>query len=1780
MDIDAEAAKVRWLDVSQLGIVLGRYDGSQRARGAICAVDATGGHGEALAAAGFVPAEGWPGIGLADQVYVSANGISGRRLAGALGAANVRAVELTEEEIKTRFDSALVMRRLDTGRHVLENARPLGVNYAGCEVYESPKGRFFKLRREDGNEVVVLAGSLDAKGEKRRASNAPAFLYADRPEDLARVTDAFARRIAAGEVMKRADFDAMIELAEASKSAYGISRRDFQESLEGSLVRTFSRFADGHRGDPDAVWRFALRLYDGMPTQTERTSTSVAHQQFSTPLPISYLGQRLLGEVAGRTILEPTIGNRSLVSALPKTAVVCGVEIDPKRIAVFGRDTAIADVSVQAGDATEVNFRSAFGVADGFDCTIANPPFATLDQVVKVKVESPLVVGGEIATQRLDHLIVYRTLAARKDSGQSVFIVGADHAIDDGEIAGRTKYLLNYLKDHYHVDGMVDIAGNLYRKMGAAFPIRLLVVGARKAEPAHSADLPTHLRVLRTHDEVREWTDQVLAARAGLAAPVAVSGEAPTGRKLTAKESRPEKEDTEAATADAAVGGGAVEEGGSVIDSVSFASAGEDAALEAALKDGAAAEPPVGEDEFQRGYQPFSKVGEGTTMIPVNLAGPVYEALAGIQGRYGEIDEFVASELDYTTTELGKYFAPEQVDAIALAIAAKKDGRGFLDADQMGVGKGRVLAAMARHARLNDEVPAFVTVKSNLFSDFLERDLVDIGSRHLFQRPFIFNADTKIIDRGGAMTHKSFRPPEFRRCFEGGRLPEGTDIVFLTYSQLSRPEERSSRSKFFHDISMRGELAFLLDEAHNGAGDSYTSENLCKAIENNASPVLYASGTPIKGAKNLRLYSQLLPRTVNYEELLKVIAKDPISLQEALNHEIALSGSLISRELDNRAVVKEFAMATEVERNRMLSDKVSAILMEMSYLCGDVTNLVNERKSEIKQVLKGLPEKEREGSRMNVSSMNFGSRFHAISRQFLLAVKAEQCVREALAAIGRGEKPIIAVQHTGESLLAAAVADARAPGGEELDASAVAGRNVVLAKPVSFKDLLHRYAMRITEIKETGHYGDVSYRKADSKEMRAAIVHIKKKIDELPDDLTLTPLDYFRYRMGQEGFSVGEVSGRTLAARYLETGGVAIESVNNTDKSRVIKTIRDFNNGDVDALVLTASGSTGISCQASPANGRDLRPRVMIKWEPQQDIAVERQMDGRPNRTGQVVPPKYRVLLSGMPADDRLAMMFNNKNRSLTSATVANRDSKELIKNVPDLLNEVGDKIAEEMFYENPKLADMMDVELESDDERGEALRPENYFINRMTGRIMLLPYDSQVKLYEELGRRFNDRIDELNALGENPLQVKCYEWKAEVLSRHVFLGEEVEGGAKSQFDEPVYLTRVKYQREMRPIRAAEVNDRIAIGRSEMGKHALVGPDGNLREFEAALQANYGRWLQESVSVYKYKADTPEAALALALGAEEPNQTKSLREKLDWLRGVIRHLPPGGVFTIEAENGESVPYVVVGTALPKAEDIKRLGEWGVYAVRPGFDTVEHFSMNKLFTHKATVTGRAFERAPDIREVFDDSPSGMVDVVETLLDGNIFEAVAATLRHNLGRKIVYTNAEGIRQHGVLVKHGMSVEKLKRDVAERVRNSAEVMWFLDLQSRAGQIYEGLTTSQDGKFDTRDAIKVSVTKEGDYALSVPGTKAGGGTVYLDPRIARIEGNAESNKGFGLDFDGTRVTMRAYVKPAKVAAVLDFLMREKNIWFYTNDKDLLQKARAEIRAVAEREQRRECAV
>ncbi|HON92781.1 MAG TPA: strawberry notch family protein [Sedimentisphaerales bacterium] len=140
-------------------------------------------------------------------------------------------------------------------------------------------------------------------------------------------------------------------------------------------------------------------------------------------------------------------------------------------------------------------------------------------------------------------------------------------------------------------------------------------------------------------------------------------------------------------------------------------------------------------------YEPISDICRSLdTVVPAAMRYELHRAMATIDRRVNDVDEYVAQKLGYIMGACGmderEYglkclcdaFGAEQVDGIAAAIYnIEQRGQAVIIGDQTGIGKGRQAAGVIRYAMRMGKQPIFITEKPNLFSDIL-RDLIEIGS--------------------------------------------------------------------------------------------------------------------------------------------------------------------------------------------------------------------------------------------------------------------------------------------------------------------------------------------------------------------------------------------------------------------------------------------------------------------------------------------------------------------------------------------------------------------------------------------------------------------------------------------------------------------------------------------------------------------------------------------------------------------------------------------------------------------------------------------------------------------------------------------------------------------------------------------------------------------------------------------------------------------------------------------------------------------------------------------
>ncbi|MDQ1090695.1 hypothetical protein QE400_000108 [Xanthomonas sacchari] len=1592
--------------------------------------------------------------------------------------------------------------------NIIGAVRELGRNAVGELVFESELGRF--ARRD--NEVVAREDELEQGADRAR------FLRAQSPDELARCADGFVLEIQRGKPMRYADlrrWAAVVNSATEQQVETTPMLREWQEAVEAALVRTLG----SHRDADVAAFELAKRLEEGQPPFKARTANSIINQQYSTTLPLAVAVQHIVGDQRGRFVLEPTIGNASLVS-LVRGAHIHSLDIDPARVATVQRDRP--DIEVAVGDFL-ANAPPAPTVDGKYDTVLCNPPFGGLPRALTI---DGLRVG------KLDHHVLIRSLRMRRDDGIAVYIIGGDNAVDShaGEVRGGSRYLFNWLADHYQVD-VVEVDGGLYAKQGAGFPVRLVVVG-RKAP--NGKPIPDKLDVLRDHESVIAWARQMRERYAPAQhAALEVPQEDSLGVTFDVAHL-----DLPSAPATAAESSVAVSFDATDLDLPPDSAAAGSATLreEMAAPDalplppieaGAANVTAVDENSYQSPYIAQSRIGEASAMIPRNLQTATRSALERIVTEHGDIDEFVATNLQWRVDDMREkeYLSPEQVDAVALCIYAEQYGRGCLEGDQTGLGKGRVMAAMARYAALRQRQTVFLTETPTLFTDFW-RDVQDIGSAELFN-PLIVNDGVPVYDPKSGETLVQATPRSImQRALAEDAVPREFNLVLATYSQVNRNPSTSAKARWIAGAARDSQL--LLDEAHNAAGESNTGRNIAAAIEASRA-VTYSSATSMKGAKNVLIYSALFPESVDVAGLPETLQTGGEVLQEVLSGMMARDGVFIRREHDLSALTFDTVTDTaRLERNIELSDKLAEVLELMNFVAGDINVMVSERNKEIEKLREVIPEQERKGARMGAISMNFGSRLFAIYRQFQMAIKTDLAVDRAIAALEGGKKPVIVLENTMETLLRDVITNSRTDGfdqfGDDVASGAAAATveqdllaGVELGQDLLFADVLRRMLDKLRYYSEMTGYGEVVRREVTNKETLKLIASIESLIGEFPE-LPASPLDQIRMRLEEAGFSIDELSGRSLRIeRRTEpvTGASCAVATVRPERPKA-KIVRDFNMGSTDALLLTRAGSTGISLHASEKFD-DQRQRVLIELQSAADVNVRVQFFGRVNRKGQVSSPEVETLSSGLIGEARPIAMQNAKMRKLSANTTANQDSAALDRTVPDFINVVGDQVARRYLESNPTVAHRLDIDLDMEgDDAG--FQQEAYFITKLTSRLVMLRNAEQEAIYEEITSEYSRIIKELDEKGLNPFKSKDLDLRASEVSRTVFEGGNAASG--SVFEQPVFLKTISYTEEVMPLRAADVRSKCE--RTEARFDSAYG-----HPMPRVLSRMSGALERLKPSLLKEAAQGRKESVEELLSAADVNAIKRLRDRIDFISANLPRCVPGAVVTFAGAENAKTDGVIVDVTLPNNEKkMHNPGQYTVLIAVPGQSQLVERSLYALMEDPTFATKPAGAYAPRLWEAFDSAPAGLITRNRCVLDGNLFKAAQMAAANKIGSCVMYTDENGARHRGVLLNAGIKPSHIN-SMRVRVETPAVATWLLQEHADTR-----LSTNSQGEYEVdRHAV---VERDGPLLkLTVPGTKAWGGKYFASDALRALTG----------EFAGTRACMVARFDPAKLQDVLKVL-------------------------------------
>jgi hypothetical protein len=939
--------------------------------------------------------------------------------------------------------------------------------------------------------------------------------------------------------------------------------------------------------------------------------------------------------------------------------------------------------------------------------------------------------------------------------------------------------------------------------------------------------------------------------------------------------------------------------------------------------------------------------------------------------------------------------------------------------------------------------------------------------------------------------------------------------VFTTYSQMQSVKgEETERRRFLRWVAPNSIV--IMDESHE-AGGSKKDKNRegSNAVPDRAKfarellalsqGAVYSSATFAKRPDVMDLYSLTdLGQAVSTEKLVGIVERGGIPMQQGLATMLVEAGQYIRRERSYEGVSFDAKISPV---NKEVAENMSSIMAAILEFDRIKKNAVKRIDKDLKSEAKSLSPDNSTGS-AGVDSTNFTSIMHNLIDQSLLALKAEATVQECLVALRHNEKPVIALASTMGSFI-----------GDYAELNALTPGDPI---NLSFGDLLQRYLERNREILVKDYAGNKTRHRLTDEELGAeGIAQYEAVLDRIDDtDLStipISPIDYIKHRLRQEGYRVEEITGRTKAIDY-DSSGNTTYTQRQTSKTLDRNNIEAFNSGQIDVMLLNRSGATGISLHASERFA-DQRQRHMIVVQPEKDINNFMQMLGRIHRTGQVTLPKFTLLMADIPAEKRPAAVLLKKMASLNANTTAARKSGINLDSIPDFLNEYGSQVAADILSNNPDLNYRLASPLGSEDQ----VDIEN-LIGKVTGRIPLLPLAEQEAFYQRLEKEYQELVERQEAMGESILEANSLDLDAKTTARMEAIPANL--GSNSPFTSAVYLEIVDAKTPRKPLTTLEVAN---VCRNSLGLEPIAEvTDYEFEKIGREARANVAvevASLQRRVEEYQ------------AAKKNSSSLTEKLGEKLDrqlsQVQGVLQDFPVGERVRIVTAN-QNVFYGVVGRVWDTGSDSGNpvvpanwrmqllLADQARELVVPlsKVNTSKDNAINVMPQQQDMLTGE------DVYDLFDLRQSQQRQERQ-IFTGNILRAYEAFN----GKLVNFTDNQGKIRQGILTPQGFDIEKMLESEPVRMPTAADAKRLI-----------AEATQRTGSVKTLDELlTIKAERKGDgFVLQTPKAKETGGQYYLDADILAAA---------GADFYSVGDRMECVVPKERIDAVLEVITQEKGL-------------------------------
>lgn len=1649
-------------------------------------------------------------------------------------------------------------------------------------------------------------------------------------------------------------FNGIVELRKIAEKVglKDIKDTDLQELAETAIVKRARGIASSESTNDAVKFERIKTLYENQPSLNQRDSERVMKQQYSTPAPYAFLADMYVkgkGKVIG-SALEPSAGNGMLTIGLPMDKVHVN-DIDAQRLANLRRQ---GFKNVTSQDGTQpfkvkpvdiVITNPPFGSAttrdyDGYKISSLEGQMAiNALESMKGDGRAAIIIGGNTEYAKngslkpkdkafLGYLYSHYNVedVINVDGGlytkqgtsyptRIILINGRrlnENAFPPVKDKARAEAVKDYDELYKRIEDDIlrgermdsSIGGEtrsaqpeLDKQSATGTPKERVRAGERggsKPDDKRESDLFDSTSVSGTHDDLENQRGTETRQDGGLS-------DGDSRADGTGSEPSPSKEPTTGTNEQRGNGSGGAGRNDAQPSADESANAGSGSGPRGQLQR---------VDKSVRGlstekvtYTP--KSGNPFTLKAV-MPADQQEAVNKNLEKLGDADQFLVDELGYNDKDdLYSHLAAEQVDSIALALQQAKKGNAFIIGDMTGIGKGRQAASLIRYAKKQGQVPVYFTKTAGLLSD-VYRDLVDIGSPDL--RPFVFGSakEAAITDSDGKVVFALPSKSEVKRVLDyiekNGKLPDEYDYVLTTYSQVSngvyefdengaRKEKKLAKGKTFGAAALSGQRRrdaieklmgnayLILDESHTAGGNSGQG-NYFQHIIQKAKNVTFFSATFAKRPDNMPIYAL---RTAMNEggmkssDLIDAVKRGGATLQEIMSQTLTQCGQMIRRERDMTGVTIDWKAIDDPERVQEQREQYDSIIGLFNDIINFqkkyVSSYVDERNDELAAIQSTIGIKKGTAA-LGIKNQPFASKAFNTVQQVLLSLKAKSAAERAIDYLKQGMKPVIALNNTNESQTGNLAL------GEEMDAPDLG---------TSLKKGLEgtlRYTQK--DAKDNSESGYIKLSDLGDEAVEA-YHELEKKIEQTSTGLSLSPIDVIKNELQKAGYKVGELTGRQTEFVYNDNGTVTKVKRSDTDKKKLA---RDFNDGKIDALILNKSAATGISLHAS-SKYKDQKKRVMIVAQQQLDVNDEVQMRGRIDRTGQVARGAYEYVVSLIPAEQRLLMMFKAKLKSLDANTTSSQKSKFNEMEVADITNKYGDKVVREYMAEHldlyARMADPFGWEKSNGDDLSR-IDPQTLVASgggvgdgeagadasKLLGRMALLRVSEQEKMLQEIGELYANEIQRLNEMGENDLEITELPLKAKTLRKEVWK-QGAEPGGDNAFADNTYIEKVNMAILKKPMKASEVKasqDGLTGGKTwdeyKTDKKAAVKEyfDQKIadetqkyeeRAVKAATKAKE-KYIKDGKKGQKDSGMSDEQIEKMA-GYQYDNIYKQEKDKLN---DVMKNLKAKAeMFERVLDTFDTNQTFVLPTDMNNPNELSGFGN--SYGRLIDIKITDNYSSNASSVSFATLDGRRKITFPIAGKV--GSGENKVDIIGSIdrmtkqaagmgdshlrvlnqnfdnwdrLTSNESRKNGYIVTGNLMQALVDSKDQGLG--GQLVKYTTDTGEVKTGILmpdrfdpKGLTTDAPINSVVDkfeLSSWHGGIDE--VTSSDGEVKVK---RIDNNRGNFYELRVPKSKAKGGKYFMDEDLLKLVN--------GNNFETRGNNMLAEFKPEQLKPVLDRLSK-----------------------------------